>query len=135
MATGGPVQTILVVECAAIRALLALMLEKRGYRVLQSDPEHAAALLNEQRNEIRALITNTPQYFFRFTGLPILYIAAIPDPEITPYCTAVLRKPFTYRALAESVEDLLASAKIPCKPPSRECGHCNGNIRAASGQL
>ncbi|MCL5746420.1 MAG: response regulator [Acidobacteria bacterium] len=134
MATGRPVLTILVVECAEIRALLRLMLEREGYRVLQSDTEHAAAVLKQEENEIHALITNTPQLFLRFASLPILYIAAIPDPEITPYCTAVLRKPFTCRALAESVEKVLASAEIPGKPPSRECTRCNGKLRAASGQ-
>lgn len=130
MTSPGSVAKILVVECVEIRALLELMLEKQGYPVVQSDVEHAIALL-EEGGGIEVLITNAPQYFLRFADVKMLYIAAVPDPELEPYCTEVLRKPFTYRALAESVRNLLPLPTTG-KPARRESGSADSGSKAAS---
>ena len=135
MAAGAAGATILVVECAEIRALLRLMLEKQGYRVVQSDVEHAASVLEGKENAVCALVTNTPQYFLRFGRLPILYIAAVPDPGLIRYCSAVLRKPFTFRDLADSIKAVLASAPITGKPPSSEAGGCGSAKKSTSGAI
>jgi hypothetical protein len=76
---------------------------------------HASELLRAGSVTANVVITNQPEAFLPLAStLPLLYIAANPDPELAsqfPTCR-VLRKPFRNDDLLEAVEEL-AHGVIP----------------------
>ena len=71
--------TILVVEETCVSDFLRSVLSRGGYRVICASAKAAAAMLREGE-QIDLLITNTPQQFTDFPDLPLIYMAASPDP-------------------------------------------------------
>ena len=85
------------------------MLTQRGYRVICAGAKPARTLLEADRASVQLLITNKPLEFAAFSDLPVVYLAASPDPAaLVPfvYCRA-LAKPFHPRRLMECVAQLL----------------------------
>ena len=91
------------------------MLQRRGHEVTISDPERAGQMLGAGTIRAHIVITNRPEPFRPLAKtLPILYIAANPDPEVArdfPVCR-ILRKPFRNEDLLDAVEEL-AHAVLP----------------------
>jgi len=88
------------------------MLERHGHQVLTGDAEQASESLRQGRMQPQVVITNQPEAFLPLAGtLPLLYIAANPDPALAlqfPACR-VLRKPFRNDELLEAVGELARS--------------------------
>jgi hypothetical protein len=101
--------TILVVEEQFVSEFLRTVLIHRGYQVICTRPGNARALLRHDRASVHVLVTNVPLDFAAFPDLPVLYVAASPDPEVAcgfEHCVS-LRKPFQARQLYDCIEQLL----------------------------
>jgi DNA-binding response OmpR family regulator len=110
---GGAVQeksgAILVVEDVFVRDFLRTTLSRRGYKVICAEAADALAVLREGPVRIDLLITNAPMSFAEFGDLPVLYLAACPDPSALQCfrrCLA-LRKPFHPKQLLSHIAQLL----------------------------
>ena len=103
---------ILVVEDPFVSSFLRAVLQRRGHKVVTGEAVRASELLREGGVTANVVITNRPEAFLPFAGtLPLLYIAANPDPALAsqfPTCR-VLRKPFRNDELLEAVEELAHS--------------------------
>jgi len=110
-----PSADILVVEDPFVSTFLRAVLQKHGHKVVIGEAVRASELLGQRSIAPDLVITNTPDLFLQFAGtLPLLYIAANPDPGIAsqfPNCR-VLRKPFRNGELLEAVEQLV-EAVVP----------------------
>jgi hypothetical protein len=84
---------ILIVECAEIRRFLRFLLTRAGLSVLDAEPECGGRMLAEHVEDVALIITNRPQQFVA-SGIPIIYIAAIPEAQMREQCAQVLPKPF-----------------------------------------
>ena len=87
------------------------MLQKHGHKVVIGDAARASELLR-QGMAADMVITNQPEVFLEFARiLPMLYIAASPDPELASQFSIcrVLRKPFHNAELLAAVEQLAES--------------------------
>ena len=101
--------TILVVEEQFVSEFLRTVLIHRGYQVICTRPGNAQALLRHDRASVHVLVTNVPLDFVAFPDLPVLSVAASPDPEVAcgfEHCVS-LRKPFQARQLYDCIEQLL----------------------------
>jgi DNA-binding response OmpR family regulator len=101
--------TILVVEDPSVGSFLLAWLSRKGYQVMCVDRAAALTLLGDATQRIDLLITNTPRAFAAFPGVPLLYLAALPDPAAMrgfQRC-ASLRKPFLPAELLQRVEHLI----------------------------
>jgi CheY-like chemotaxis protein len=101
--------TILVAEDPFINSFLRTVLQRNGYKVLTTDPGQGSDWMRGGGVKADVIITNKPDAFLPFgEDLPMLYIAANPDPELALRFGAcrVLRKPFRYEDLLDAVEDL-----------------------------
>src|SRR6266496_4452894 len=90
----GPRQ-IVVVEDVFVRSFLRAALERMGHHVRCATPAEAVRLL--ESGAIDLLVTNTPGEFSQFGAtVPLLYIAAFPDPVAAAAFQRwlPLRKPF-----------------------------------------
>ncbi len=100
---------VAVIEDPFIRKLLRDILTKHGYRVIEYSKRQAVELLQSGFEQVRLIITNTPEDFLAFAAvLPLLYLAAAPDPELAACfrkCRC-LRKPFSQEELLAGVADL-----------------------------
>ena len=102
--------SIIVVEDPFVSNFLRCVLQRRGYRVIPVDALEAVALMRAPSAEIGLVITNLPSAFAEFADrLPLLYLAALPDPEVTAAFPSnrVLSKPFHPNQLLACVESLL----------------------------
>jgi DNA-binding response OmpR family regulator len=101
--------TVLVVEDRILSDFLKSVLSQQGYRVICTDRSRAQALLEGREFGVDALITNIPQQFAEFRGLPVVYVASCPDPEGTAAFARAcqLTKPFPPRELFHCLEQLL----------------------------
>jgi two-component system, cell cycle sensor histidine kinase and response regulator CckA len=126
-------ETILLVEDEGqIRQLAARALEAQGYTVIvAADGTEGVRLGREHLHEIDALVTDVvlPMLGGREVamrlrqdrpGLPVLFMSgytrgAIPDSEGHDRLTGFLSKPFTPRALAERVREILDRAASVAK--------------------
>jgi hypothetical protein len=104
---------ILVAEDPFVGSFLRTVLQRRGHKVVTSEAVHASELMREGSIAADVVITNEPEVFLEFAStLPLLYIAANPDPLLIsqfPTCR-VLRKPFRNDDLLEAVEELAHGA-------------------------
>ena len=101
--------TILVVEDAVVSNFLKVALTQRGYEVICAQAADAQVFIRDAVRKIDLLITNVPAAFAEFPDLPLLYMAALPDPEaIQPFRRCLsLRKPFHTAQLFATMEQLL----------------------------
>lgn len=101
--------TILVVEEQFVSEFLRSALTHQGYAVICATAGVARALLRRDRGAVKILVTNAPGEFAAFPDLPLLYLAACPDPALTePFARSLsLAKPFHPRDLFECVAQLL----------------------------
>ncbi len=103
---------ILVAEDPFVSTFLRAVLKKRGHEVVTGDAVHASELLHQGSVAADLVITNDPEAFLEFAGmLPMLYIAATPDPDLASRFSVcrVLRKPFRNDELLAAVEQLTGS--------------------------
>jgi CheY-like chemotaxis protein len=105
---GRSADAVLIVEAPEICAFLGAFLQQLGYREILAAPEDGLRVLRERRDEISLLITNQPLRFLP-ERVPILYIAAMPDPDVAALCLATLRKPFKHWDLLGALE----RARVP----------------------
>jgi len=106
---------ILVSEDPFISSFLRTVLQRHGHQVAICEPRRASEYLRTGRMNAKIVITNTPEAFLDFAGtLPVLYIAACPDPALALQFSAcrTLRKPFRNDDLLQAVEEL-ARCAIP----------------------
>jgi hypothetical protein len=103
---------ILVAEDPFISSFLRTVLQRHGHQVVIGEAVRASELLRDGSVIANVVITNQPEAFLPLAGtLPLLYIAANPDPELAsqfPTCR-VLRKPFRNDELLEAVKELAHS--------------------------
>jgi hypothetical protein len=99
----------MLVECEDIRAFLRYILTRQGFATVEAADE-----LTPPPDGIDLIITNRPGRLVPF-DIPILYIAAVPEPDLARRCAGVLPKPFTWSALLDAVE--------ACIPPRRASIH------------
>jgi DNA-binding response OmpR family regulator len=103
--------TIVVVEDQFVFGFLRLVLERKGFEVVRVETEGCLDFLRSaQSGGVSLVITNRPSIFKEFADtVPLLYIAALPDPEAAQPFRAirVLRKPFHPDQLISCVEQLL----------------------------
>jgi hypothetical protein len=100
---------ILVAEDPFINSFLRAVLTRRGHKVSTGEPYQASDLVLRGDLKADVVITNTPQAFLPLAEtLPLLYIAASPDPEVAMRFRKcrMLRKPFRNEELLNAVEDL-----------------------------
>ena len=101
--------TIMVAEDPYINTFLRTVLLRHGHKVVTSDPVQGSDALRTGGLKVDLVITNQPEAFLPFADtLPMVYIAASPDPELALQFQAcrVLRKPFRNDDLLEAVETL-----------------------------
>ena|SRR5271165_6388830 len=100
---------ILVAEDPIVSTFLRAVLQRHGHEVVTGEYPEARELVRRGDARNHVVITNRPDVFLPFAEtLPVLYIAANPDPALAlqfPICR-VLRKPFRNGDLLEAVEDL-----------------------------
>jgi hypothetical protein len=103
---------ILVAEDPFVGSFLRTVLQRHGHKVVTGEAVYSSELVRQGRIAADVVITNDPEAFLPLAGtLPLLYIAASPDPELASKFAAcrVLRKPFHNDELLEAVEDLAHS--------------------------
>ena len=103
---------IAVTEDPFIRKFLADVLKRRGYQVVGADSTHAIEMIRSGNETVELVITNTPVEFVSVADkVPMLYIAAIPDPDIGSRFPSfrALRKPFLPDQLLSAVKELIGS--------------------------
>jgi hypothetical protein len=88
---------------------LRSVLTKCGYRVICTNFERAKIMLRQGKESIALVITNKPLEFVTTPDVPILYVAACPDPDmIRGFGRALsLAKPFHPRDLVECLRKLI----------------------------
>lgn len=100
---------IAVTEDPFIRKYLGDVLKRRGYRVVGSDATHTIEWIESGSETVDLVITNTPADFEPVADkVAVLYIAAVPDPEIGLRFSAfrALKKPFQPDQLLAAVKEL-----------------------------
>ncbi len=102
---------VAVIEDPFIRRLLRDILTRHGYEVVEYAPHRVVDLLRSGAEQVSLIITNEPSEFLAFAeALPVLYLAAAPDPELAACfrrCRC-LRKPFLAEDLVAAVAELTA---------------------------
>ena len=101
--------TVLVVEEPGIQRVVASILERFGYIVIDADTRHALDLLTQVKPDL--LITNSPLPFLELgCDMRILYIAGVPDRSLLERSSGslgILQKPFTHLELLSAVRERL----------------------------
>jgi len=104
---------VLIVEDPLVRRLIEGILVRDGFAVKQAESQCALGLLDDPQHRFALLITNEPQLFAdRGLDLPVLYVAASPDPQWLlkfPRCRA-LQKPFRPRQLLDLAHELVEAS-------------------------
>jgi hypothetical protein len=101
--------TVLIVEEQFVSDFLRSVLTKCGYRVICTNFDHARCILCEDTESIALIITNKPLEFASTPDVPLLYVAACPDPDvIRGFLRALyLAKPFHPRDLLDCMQKLI----------------------------
>ena len=103
---------ILTIEDPFVCSFLKIILERRGYTVMEKGLGSAMALLDPPDSPVSLVITNQPRHFEPYAHrVAILYLAAIPEPAQVACFPAsrVLRKPFLPDDLFAAVAELVGS--------------------------
>jgi hypothetical protein len=106
---GADRRPIVVVEDPQIQKLIQGLLGRGGYQAQAAAQDYRQTLL-EGGSLPSVLITNQPSLFLAFADeLPLLYVAAMPDPRLASMFRRcrVLRKPFRASELVASVHQLI----------------------------
>jgi DNA-binding response OmpR family regulator len=104
---------VLVAEDPFVRSFVTTYLSRHGFTVIASDPSDAEKQLRSGL-AVDLLVTNNPGQFAGIAGnIPLLYLAAFPDPrEAARFRQAqMLRKPFRPEQLLTAVTALLGDSK------------------------
>jgi hypothetical protein len=78
--------------------------------VLEAEPEYGGQMLAEHLKVVDLIIANRPGEFVA-CGIPIIYIAAIPDAEMRKHCAQVLPMPFRPADLMLHIERLIGAQR------------------------
>jgi PAS domain S-box-containing protein len=134
-AGGGGESVLLVEDDPDVRDLVALMLERAGYRVSAAASPHEAAqdAVHTAAPPVDVLVTDIvmpgmsgiellARVRVRRPRLPALLISghtadALPGGRPLPSATALLRKPFTGAALLQALDELLTEHRARLSPP------------------
>jgi len=101
--------TVLVLEDPLINNFLRAVLQRHGHKVVIVQPEQCADLKRSGIPPADLVVTNRPEAFLPFADtLPVIYIAASPDPVLASqfHMCRVLPKPFRNDDLLEAVGEL-----------------------------
>jgi len=101
----------MVVEDPSIRRFVAGVLKRQGHQVVEAEMAEALRSLREHKSDVSLLVTNAPTQFLEFAAtVPLLYIAAFPDPAMAArfHRCLTLTKPFRPIELAECAAELAA---------------------------
>lgn len=110
-------RSILVVESVEIRSFLSFLLTRAGLDVLEAEPESGGQMLADHLEDVALMIANRPAQFVT-SGIPIIYIAAIPDAEMRKHCAQVLPKPFRPAEILFHIERI----RLEEKQKYAQCG-------------
>src|ERR1051326_1514441 len=99
---------IAVSEDPFIRKFLGDVLKRRGYTVVGANAARTIDMIRSGNERVDLVITNSPAEFESVAEVPMLYIAAVPDPEIGSHFRAfrALQKPFLLDQLVSAVKEL-----------------------------
>jgi CheY-like chemotaxis protein len=106
---------VLIVEDPRVRRLIAGILKREAYAVIEAELEEALRILREAPDSVALLITNVPAHFCEFAEtLPLVYVAAFPDPALADRFRRcrTLHKPFRPCDLAQCAAELVAPAGV-----------------------
>jgi len=107
--------TVAIAEDPFIRRYVRVLLTKHGFQTVEKDTPVARRLMESGELRPDVLITNDPGSFAGFAAvLPVLYIAAAPDPAVVARfrSSRTLRKPFEAAQLLKAVSELAADAPV-----------------------
>lgn len=98
-----------MVEDQSVSDFIRSLLSHQGFQVTCANLAVARELLRQDHPKVDALITNRPLAFIDTAEVPVLYLAACPDPQsIKAFRRATfLAKPFEPRVLLECLRRLL----------------------------
>jgi CheY-like chemotaxis protein len=128
LAAGGRETILLVEDEEGVRKFVRTMLEKQGYTVLEAaDTDDALSLLSHSSNRVDLMITdvimprmNGPELAERASairpGLKVLFMSGYTDRTVRLQErfddeSAFIQKPFTPKALSQTVRDRLGKAR------------------------
>ena len=100
---------VLVADDPFVCSFLRTVLQRHGHHVVIAEASRASQCLREGGVTADLVITNQPEAFLLLAAtVPMLYIAANPDPDLAAqfHNCQVLRKPFRNDALLEAVDEL-----------------------------
>jgi hypothetical protein len=101
---------VLIVECPEVRTFLHFLLTRAGMNVIEADPECGGQTLAEHMEDVELIIANRPKELVA-SGIPIIYIASIPDAEMVKQCAHALPKPFRPADLLFQVERIRSTQR------------------------
>jgi len=114
---------ILVVDdCVGVRALMHKLLERSGLQVVDRGLHAGLKIAFGKNADYALVVTNAPGPFI-FLGLSVVYVAALPEPDLACHCAASLKKPFRNDVFMSAVLKCLGDQTQPRKrPPKSESG-------------
>ena|SRR5712692_2166941 len=114
---------ILVVDdCVGVRVLMHKLLKRPGLKVVDRGLHAGLKIAFARNTDYDLVVTNSPGPFI-FLGLSVVYVAALPEPDLAFYCAASLNKPFRNDVLVSAVLKCLPDQTQPAKrPPESERG-------------
>ena len=114
---------ILVVDdCVELRALMHKLLERPGLQVVDRGLHAGLKIAFGKNADYALVVTNAPGPFI-LLGLNVVYVAALPEPDLACHCAASLKNPFRNEVLMSAVLKCLGDQTQPAKrPPESEGG-------------
>jgi len=109
---------ILVVDdCVGVRALMHKLLERPGLQVVDRGLHAGLKIAFAQNAAYDLVVTNAPGAFI-FLGLSVIYVAALPEPDLACHCAASLNKPFRNDVFMSTILKCLGDQTQPRKRPA-----------------
>lgn len=103
-------KTIAVVENNSIGRLAAVILQQHGFSPTVLGVAEAAGIIRARKQDIAALVTNSPWLFLEFSAdLPLVYLSSTPMPDMEAAFRAcrIVQKPFKPVDLVKAVRELI----------------------------